>query len=301
MVDVKEIQKFVKKRPKVIAVYGYGSGIFKQSSYTTNYKPQIDLIFVVENLKDWHLKNMMINSSDYSFTGKLYFKHASLKKLKGSTGITYLSNINYKNSTYKYGTIEEKDLILYLQNWKSFYLPGRFQKNILAITNSKLIDEANEKNRNFAVLAALLTLPDNNNNKLFDLYVQICSLSYLGDTRMKFAENPRKVINIVEGDYEFLNKTYGKSDYVSVNDDTSLLVDYQELIKSVDLLPLELANYLNSSNCCNLASIKSKILEYFTKLNKKESTEQTIKGIFTNGPIRSTKYAFAKIMKKFKH
>lgn len=301
MVDVKEIKEFVKKMPKVVAVYGYGSGIFKQSSYTMNDKPQIDLIFVVENLKEWHLKNMMINPIDYSFTGKLYFKHASLKRLKGSTGITYLSNINYKNSTYKYGTIEEKDLILYLQNWKSFYLPGRFQKNILAITNSKLIDEANEKNRDSAVLTALLTLPDNNNNKLFDLYVQICSLSYLGDTRMKFAENPRKVINIVEGGYEDLNKIYGKNNYVNVNDDASLIVDYQELIKSVDLLPPELANYLNNSNCYDLASIKSKILEYFTKLNKKESTEQTIKGIFTNGPIRSTKYAFAKIMKRFKH
>lgn len=51
----------------------------------------------------------------------------------------------------------------------------------------------------------------------------------------------------------------------------------------------------------NTESIRSKILEYFTNLNKKESTKQTLKGIFTNGIVRSIKYASKKVLKKIKY
>jgi translocator assembly and maintenance protein 41 len=60
-----EILKFINKRPKVIGAYGYGSGVFKQSGYTEKDKPQIDLILVVDNLKEWHNENMKLNSKDY--------------------------------------------------------------------------------------------------------------------------------------------------------------------------------------------------------------------------------------------
>ena len=109
-----EIEKFIKKRPEVKAAYGYGSGIFKQSGYTDKDKPQIDLILVVDNLKDWHLKNIKLNPKDYSLTGKVFFKNANESKLKGNTGITYLSNIEENNLVFKYGTIELKDLEKYL-------------------------------------------------------------------------------------------------------------------------------------------------------------------------------------------
>ena len=44
--------------------------------------------------------------------------------------------------------------------------------------------------------------------------------------------------------------------------------------------------------------VKEKILSYFTELNKEESTKQTIKGIYTNGIVRSVKYAAKKVLKK---
>ena len=123
-----EILKFINKRPKVKGAYGYGSGVFKQSGYTEKDKPQIDLILVVDNLKEWHNENMKLNSKDYSLTGKMYFKTKSNSKLKDITGITYLSNIEEDGKVFKYVTIEEKDLLKYLETWESFYLPGRFQK-----------------------------------------------------------------------------------------------------------------------------------------------------------------------------
>ena len=299
MENTQNIKKFVKNRPKVVAAYGYGSGVFKQSGYTDKDKPQIDLILVVDDLKKWHLENMKKNPRDYSFTGKLFFKYASVSKLKGLTGITYLSNIKEDGSIYKYGTIEKNDLVSYLETWNSFYLPGRFQKRILPIIDSKEIEVANEKNRNAVLLVALLTLPMNR-NKLIDVYTGICGLSYLGDTRMKFAENPRKVLNIVEGSYDSLNEIYGKEcPYFKSLKDEKIEIAREKIIKDISLLPSGLLEYLENEK--DLQVVSEKIISYFTELNKKESSKQTLKGLFTNGIIRSIQYASKKVMKKIHH
>lgn len=299
MENTQNIKKFVMNRPKVVAAYGYGSGVFKQSGYTDKDKPQIDLILVVDDLKKWHLENMKKNPRDYSFTGKLFFKYASVSKLKGLTGITYLSNIKEDGSIYKYGTIEKNDLVSYLETWNSFYLPGRFQKRILPIIDSKEIEVANEKNRNAVLLVALLTLPMNR-NKLIDVYTGICGLSYLGDTRMKFAENPRKVLNIVEGSYDSLNEIYGKEcPYFKISKDEKIEIAREKIIKDISLLPSGLLEYLENEK--DLQVVREKIISYFTELNKKESAKQTLKGLFTNGIIRSIQYASKKVMKKIHH
>lgn len=299
MENTQNIKKFVMNRPKVVAAYGYGSGVFKQSGYTDKDKPQIDLILVVDDLKKWHLENMKKNPRDYSFAGKLFFKYASVSKLKGLTGITYLSNIKEDGSIYKYGTIEKNDLVSYLETWNSFYLPGRFQKRILPIIDSKEIEVANEKNRNAVLLVALLTLPMNR-NKLIDVYTGICGLSYLGDTRMKFAENPRKVLNIVEGSYDSLNEIYGKEcPYFKILKDEKIEIAREKIIKDISLLPSGLLEYLENEK--DLQVVREKIISYFTELNKKESSKQTLKGLFTNGIIRSIQYASKKVMKKIHH
>jgi translocator assembly and maintenance protein 41 len=300
MENIEKIKKFIEKRPKVKAAYGYGSGVFKQTGYTDKDKPQIDLILVVDDLKKWHLENMKLNPKDYSFIGKLFFKYASISKLKGLTGITYLSNILEMGSVYKYGTIEEKDLVNYLNTWESFYLPGRFQKRLLPIIESKKITTMNLKNRESVLFTALLTLPKDK-NKLIDIYTQICGLSYLGDTRMKFAENPRKVLNIVEGSFDSFKDIYGTSnDYFKIDKNDNVIIDYSKLKKDIDKLPKCLLEYLGNIEKQDLSITREKILEYFTLLNKKESSKQTIKGIFTNGIVRSIKYASKKVLKKIK-
>lgn len=301
--DIKSsISKFIEKRPKVAGAYGYGSGVFKQSGYTSKDKPQIDMIFVVDDLKKWHLENMKLNPKDYSLSAKLYFKSTSSSKLKGNTGIVYLSNIVEDGSVYKYGTIEEKDLERYLDTWESFYLPGRFQKTILPIIESKKISKMNEKNRESVLFTALLTLPQGE-HKLIDVYTQICGLSYLGDTRMKFAENPRKVLNIVEGSYDIFKDIYGTGNsYFKTNKKEEVTIDYEKLMKDIKKLPKFLLEYIGDNIENNDREIiREKILTYFTELNKKESSKQTIKGLYSNGIIRSINYAYKKVLKKIKH
>jgi len=295
----KNIEEFINKRPEVVAAYGYGSGVFKQAGYTSKDKPQIDLIFVVDDLKEWHKKNFKLNKRDYSLFGKLYIRFAKESKLKKATGITYLSGIKENGSIFKYGTIEEKDLSKYLETWESFYLPGRFQKTIYPIKETKELKERIEKNREQALLlSAYLQEKDEVTKK--DLLVTLCGLSYLGDTRMKFAENPRKVLNIVEGSFDIFDKMYKLDKKYFKETKDIITLEKSSIKKDLDTLPQSLYDYIKDYLNEDDKVIKEKIEEYFTNMNKYESTKQTIKGLKTNGPCRSISYALKKVMKRFK-
>ena len=294
------ILEFVKKRPEVVAAYGYGSGVFKQNGYTSKDKPQIDLILVVEDLKKWHLENIKSNPKDYSFIGKNFFKYGKIDSLKGKTGITYLSNIEENGSVFKYGTIEAKDLKKYLETWKSFYLPGRFQKNVYTIVENKEITDLIEKNRDSALLLSTFLQKEDEVSKK-DLLVTLCGLSYLGDTRMKFAENPKKVLNIVEGSFDAFNRIYKFDRTYLKPKETTFIIDKEEVREQLTSLPSELVNYITPYLKEDDEIVRNKIIEYFTNINKKESSTQTIKGIYTNGVVRSVNYAAHKVGKRFKH
>lgn len=290
-----EIINFIKNRPEVIAAYGYGSGIIKQNGYTSNDDVQLDLILVVNDIKQWHLKNLELNENDYSIIGRNFFKNADTEKLKGSTGITYLSNIRENNYTFKYGTIEKYDLQNHLYYWDSFYMPGRFQKVVFPIIETDGLKEAIKINRKNALIIAAYLLNSEYLNKK-ELLNMICSLSYLGDTRMKFAENPNKIKNIVNGSYEELLKIYNfNTDYITKIDKDHVKIDLDTLRYNSILFPLALKKYLNYD------IKRDKIRNYLEQLNKNESIEQTIKGIKTNGIIKSVDYASKKLAKKFKH
>ena len=72
-------------------------------------------------------------------------------------------------------------------------------------------------------------------------------------------------------------------------------------MKDIDNLPSELYSYIKEEIASgDIDLIRQRILDYFTNLNKKESTSQTLKGIYSNGLIRSIKYASSKVLKKIK-
>ncbi len=294
-----KIINFVAKRPKLVAGFGYGSGVFKQAGYTSKDKPQLDLIFVVDDQRKWHLENMKLNPKDYSFIGRLYFKYRKISKLKGRTGIAYISNIKEDGSVFKYGTIEASDLIEYLNSWKSFYLAGRLQKPVYVVTNNEEVEKAIQKNRDNALLLSCLLQNEERVSKK-DLLATLCGLSYLGDTRMKFAESPRKVLNIVEGNFEALNEIYKfDKSYLRVDGD-NIIIDRNELNNYINELPSELFEYINPYLNESHEVLVEKIEEFFKNMTKGESFKQTIKGIGTNGPFRSIAYAYQKIKKRFK-
>lgn len=279
------IKEFLNERPEVVAAFGYGSGVFKQLGYDSKEKPQIDLILIVNDMKLWHKENIKKNPKDYSFIGRNFFLNSSLDEIKGITGITYQSNIEYKGHLFKYGIIEYGDFVRHMQTWDSFYVPGRFQKPILTIKSNNFIDELILQNRRNACKVGLLCL---NNKDLKDLYLTICNLSYSGDTRMKVAENPKKVDNIVGASYDKFNEMYNFNDLYQKNGER---IEYEI---DIDELPSSLEKYIKDDKT------KEKVMEYLSDLNRKESSLQTMKGIKTNGIVKSLRYGLAKVLKRFR-
>ncbi len=279
------IKEFLNERPEVVAAFGYGSGVFKQLGYDSKEKPQIDLILIVNDMKLWHKENIKKNPKDYSFIGRNFFLNSSLDEIKGITGITYQSNIEYKGHLFKYGIIEYGDFVRHMQTWDSFYVPGRFQKPVLTIKSNNFIDELILQNRRNACKVGLLCL---NNKDLKDLYLTICNLSYSGDTRMKVAENPKKVDNIVGASYDKFNEMYNFNDLYQKNGER---IEYEI---DIDELPSSLEKYIKDDKT------KEKVMEYLSDLNRKESSLQTMKGIKTNGIVKSLRYGLAKVLKKFR-
>ncbi|XP_031248700.1 phosphatidate cytidylyltransferase, mitochondrial-like [Pistacia vera] len=68
------------------------------------------------------------------------------------------------------------------------------------------IANTNSVNLRAALSAALLLLPSKFTQE--DLFAKICSLSYMGDLRMLFAEDKNKVKKIVQGHFDLFHSMY---------------------------------------------------------------------------------------------
>lgn len=108
-----------------------------------------------------------------------------------------------------------------LRDWKYFYLAGRLQKPVKWIKfplDPQLVDSINE---NFlsAITASLLLLKDKERISLLDLYLKIISLSYVGDIRMKIAEDPQKFLKILTTTIPTMSSKIVNSDKICSFDD----------------------------------------------------------------------------------
>lgn len=295
------INDFLNERPDTIGVFGYGSAITKQSGYTENDKPQIDLILVVENDKEWHKQNMSVNPNDYSFSGKLFFNSAPENMYHYGSDICYITNLVHNGNTFKIGVISKERLIDDLKNWRNFYAAGRFQKPILSVKSDSQINDAISVNRGNALVTSLFLLGDGEYN-VKDLYAKICSLSYMGDTRMGIAENPNKVMNIVNGGFDILDRTYSNFDLFAQDPKTGYIsYDEDEIFGYLMNLPLDIPI---PDNCYEytkeeLIAVKKSIENQLMIKNRDASAAQTIKGLVTVGPIKSIGYAYRKVTKRF--
>ncbi|KAF3637593.1 putative haloacid dehalogenase-like hydrolase domain-containing protein 3-like [Capsicum annuum] len=101
----------------------------------------------------------------------------------------------------------QKTLLALVDGGQSYLVPaagGRWKVNILV---DKLdIKNVNTVNLKAATSAALLLLPSKFTEE--DLYAKICSLSYMGDLRMLFAEDKNKVKKIVRGQFYLFEEMY---------------------------------------------------------------------------------------------
>lgn len=293
------ISRFALKRPDSVGVYGYGSGVFKQTN-TERTKPLTDVIFIVPDIREWHKENMQMNSSDYSMIGRIHLSRKNIAKLKGKNYITYFSEIKDGEYTFKYGVIEIEDFKRGLNTWDNIFTAGRFHKPVMEIKSRDDIREAIEYNRKCALMIACLFSDECTTKK--SIYQNLCGLSYLGDARMTIAENPHKVKNIVNGSFDKLSEIYPLNEnYILECKNDAVLICHERLLSRFHELPLELLKYLEKmgTDFTDLDSVRINVYEYLKHRNGIESKAQIIQGVKTNGIIRSIPYALAKVKKRF--
>ena len=281
---------FISTLPEVVDIIGYGSGVKNQEGYTDDIKRQIDLILTVNDIYEFHKLNFKKYPNIYSNIGIKLIKHVN----SIGTDINYVSNIDYKNNTYKIGVINKNDLSKDLIKWDNMYMAGRCQKPISTLKVRDKVKNEIIYNRLNALKIALLL----NHNKTIteqELYETICSLSYIGDIRMTMhCENPDKIKNIVNG-----SKIEFREIYNEVNDNlfdiknNIISTNTDKILTSILDIPDSLLKYLHKHmdlNNINIDELNNNIINYLKITNFKSSIAQPIKSIIINGTEKSLNY-----------
>ena len=281
---------FIITLPEVVDIIGYGSGVKNQEGYTDDIKRQIDLILTVNDIYEFHKLNFKKYPNIYSNIGIKLIKHVN----NIGTDINYVSNIDYKNNTYKIGVINKNDLSKDLITWDNMYMAGRCQKPISTLKIRDKVKNEIIYNRLNALKIALLL----NHNKTIteqELYETICSLSYIGDIRMTMhCENPDKIKNIVNG-----SKIEFREIYNEVNDNlfdiknNIISTNTDKILNSILDIPESLLKYLHKHmdlNNINIDELNNNIINYLKITNFKSSIAQPIKSIIINGTEKSLNY-----------
>ncbi len=294
------IKEFMRTKPPVIDIIGYGSAVKMQNGYKNDAKKQIDIIATVDDSLTWHKQNRKENPNEYNRLAM----HLLRPILHLGTDISYVSNIPYDDNYFKVGVIDKFDFLYDLENWSNFYMAGRTQKPIMVVDGDYEIKQAIKKNRTNALITSLIL----NSDKIIDekmLFETLCSLSYLGDVRMalKF-ENPNKVGNIVSAEIDEFKNTYSElnNDFYYTSNDI-VVPNTKKLLSEVRYLPSHLVNSLIQANINidnltleDLKKLKEYIIKYIQKINFRSSIAQPIK----SASINNTKSSFVYLKEKRK-
>ncbi|XP_057499934.1 uncharacterized protein LOC130784079 isoform X2 [Actinidia eriantha] len=162
----------------------YGSALHPNNS---NKSSMVDYILGVSNPLQWHTEITEVADEI-------------------GVGVHFNPFVTWKDKIFKYGVVRMDDLIRDVLNWERFYLGGRLQKPVHILVDNLDIGKLNSVNLRAATSAALLLSPSKFSEE--NLYAKICSLSYMGDLRMLFAEDKNKVNKIVKGQFKLFQTMY---------------------------------------------------------------------------------------------
>lgn len=290
--------------------FGYGSGVLKQSGYSKDDVPQIDLIFGTGgDVSAWHDENLSRNSQHYS--GLKYFGGSKMILLVQGmgAGIYFNPYVPIDGSMIKYGVSSLDNIVKDLCEWSSLYLAGRLQKPVKVLVKNEAIEAANDFNLQLAIhLGVLLEgirSPSPRSSRTAGLFETITSLSYIGDFRMIIGgENPNKIKNIVSKQYEnfynlyepYLTELY--QDNVINYKSGEITLSEEDKLNAIQSLPKNFQNTfynnLNSVNYGDSNFLHNRLIYTIKSIVRYPSIIQMIKGLLTAGAVKSIKYAWEK-------
>ncbi|KAK4254621.1 hypothetical protein QN277_009977 [Acacia crassicarpa] len=200
-----EFRSFLKILPPVEFACVYGSSLHPNNQ---DQSTMTDFILGVSDPYLWHYENLELNRNHYAS----WVVHLGGARLvtevadKIGVGVHFNPFVSWNRKMFKYGVVQIDDLLRDVLCWDRFYLSGRFQKPIHIVIDNLDIANDNSANLRAAISAALLFLPSEFTEE--DLYSKVCSLSYMGDLRMLFAEDKNKVKKIVTGQFDLFHSMY---------------------------------------------------------------------------------------------
>lgn len=296
--------------PRVAFTMAYGSGVFQQKHHDAS-SSMVDLVFAVDDPVAWHAQNLAQNPQHYSFLKLFGAANVAAFQENFGAGVYYntlvpLSGKLLGTRLVKYGVVSTKTLCEDLLTWKTLYLSGRMHKPVSILASSEEIQAASSTNLNHALNYALLCLPEKFSEH--DLYMKIAGISYLGDFRMTFGENPKKVRNIVDGNFQAFQQLYRKkiqsSPFMSrsLSDGEMLMAnsnDHQARQTIVDALPSNVLQRLAIKPHGAEAVSKKQLQRVIATIVFRSSRSQSIKGIATAGGVKSIVYVAQKLQRTY--
>ncbi|RHY92730.1 hypothetical protein DYB37_004052 [Aphanomyces astaci] len=317
--------------PPVDFAMGYGSAVFQQSGHNDSTS-MIDLVLAVEDPLAWHTEQLQRHPEHYSgikhlgpeaivyvqenFGAGCYYN--TLVPVPGSSQLSTFPPCVQRHPTFsclvKYGVVKTSTLCHELTEWPTLYLSGRMHKPVNIITSTPAIDAAASTNLTNALHLAILGLPETfTEEQLFMVLLKfaitkIAGISYWGDFRMVFGENPKKVRNIVHGSLDKFKQLYqpqiDTSTFVCRLHGSNLQSDMSPEARNAMLLGLP------HNITCRLSE-KSRLKVTQTPHGKKllkfavsavvgqYSRTQSLKGIATAGGIKTLVYVWQKLSRTY--
>ncbi|KAK9791826.1 hypothetical protein WJX73_002444 [Symbiochloris irregularis] len=166
--------------PRVRHAFAYGSAVHLQPGLYAPERAQqqlVDFIMAVDDTDAWHKQNIERNRSHYSCLAAF-----------GPRAVLF--NADQIGAGVHFNTA----------------IPWGKQKPVLELQQDAQVSSALQQNLKSALTASLLMLPPSFSRE--ELFSTIVGLSYLGDIRMGFAEDSRKVQRIVAGSFQGLQRMY---------------------------------------------------------------------------------------------
>ena len=348
-------KKFLSFFPKVAYCIAYGSGVFSQTSVpSSSSPPMLDFIFAVDDPESWHTENLRLNPSHYNFLaaaggGRWIAKLQDSSTLGARVWFNTLVPVPpcailssgsdasiVPQRLMKYGVVSNGALVEDLTHWSALYLAGRMHKPVRVLSDdskeddspgSPLLATAIHQNLQAALSAALLTLPTSGTTTTpptttttfssLQLYAAVAGLSYAGDWRMRFGEDPNKVANIALGSLSAFHALYSpffckppfssilsvlggpETPYPDFTMDSSRAARFQLGLG----LPLTIQRDLSLLTAMSTAAadgtdVSSRRLgDILSRKVAASSRAQGIMGLITAGPTKAAIYAGAKLGK----
>jgi len=130
--------------------YAYGSAVIPQKDYTGK---MIDMFFIVDDIKKFHIDNLRKNSYHYSSLARNSCIATLENVNRFGSGVYYNPSVLLeKDLLIKYGVVSERDFINHMTRWENLFIAGRFHKPVIPIfKEDDNIKEIINKNRDAAV------------------------------------------------------------------------------------------------------------------------------------------------------